>query len=66
MRTLLFIIAFPVVLGFALAKFVPDLDTEQAVKSPNTAAIVFRAGSSKEWLEDDRGNCIHAVLRKSE
>jgi hypothetical protein len=62
MRTLFLVFALPVVLGYAAASLVPPLDREHQGQSPKPASIVFRAGTSQQWLENTSVDCIHAAL----
>ena len=61
MRTLVFAAlgAFPIV---ALVFFAGNA-LDQAEKKPKPASMILTTGSAKEWLENDTGHCIPAVLR---
>ena len=61
MRTLFFAAlgAFPIV---ALVFFTGS-KLDQADKKPQPASMTLTTGSAKQWLEDDTGQCIPAVLR---
>ena len=61
MRTLFFAAlgAFPIV---ALV-FFAGRSLDQAQQKPQPASMTFTSGSAKEWLENDTGHCIPAVLR---
>ena len=36
---------------------------DQAREEPKPAAIVFTPRAGRQWLEEDQGRCIRAVLR---
>ena len=61
MRTLVFAAlgAFPIV---ALLFFAGN-KLDQAQQKPRPASMTFTTGSAKEWLENDTGHRIPAVLR---
>ena len=40
-------------------------DLERPARKPESAAIVFTARKGRQWLEDEKGQCIRAVLRRS-
>ena len=65
MLTALLLIAFPIAFGYTLAQVVPPFDRQQDSQSPQPAAMVFRAGSSQQWFDNDRGNYINAALRET-
>lgn len=62
--------AFVALVFFAppLAYFFMQVDHKldklnQAREGPKPAAIVFTPSAGRQWLEEDKGRCIRAVLR---
>jgi hypothetical protein len=65
MRTALLLIVFPIAVGYTLAQLVPPFDRGPESQPPQPAAMVFRAGTSQQWFDNDRTYSINAVLRKT-